>query len=86
VNFPSCSLEPSGGVRLLVANKNVPNMLSQILAVLADENLNVEDMVNRHRDGIAFNIIDLSAACISNSAMAQLSGIEGVVMTRQVCR
>lgn len=86
VNFPSCSLEPSGGVRLLVANKNVPNMLSQILAVLADENLNVEDMVNRHRDGIAFNIIDLSAACISDSAMGQLSGIEGVVMTRQVCR
>ncbi|MDF1566923.1 MAG: 3-phosphoglycerate dehydrogenase family protein [Spirochaetaceae bacterium] len=86
VNFPSCSLEPSGGVRLLVANRNVPNMLSQILAVLADENLNVEDMVNRHRDGIAYNIIDLSAACISVSAMSQLSGIEGVVMIRQICR
>lgn len=86
VNFPNCSLEHSGGVRLLVANKNVPNMLSQILAVLADENMNVEDMVNRHRDGIAYNIIDLSAACLSDSALSQLSSIDGVVMTRQICR
>lgn len=86
VNFPTCSLEASGGVRLLVANRNVPNMLSQILEVLADEGLNVDEMVNKHRDGIAYNIIDLSAGCISDSAMEKLSAIDGVIMTRQICR
>jgi D-3-phosphoglycerate dehydrogenase len=86
VNFPACSMERAGGVRLIVANKNVPNMLSQILAVLADEGLNIEDMVNKHRTGNAYNIIDLSAICISEDAMKQLGSIEGVVMTRQICR
>ena len=86
VNFPACSMERAGGVRLIVANKNVPNMLSQILAVLADEGLNIEDMVNKHRNGNAYNIIDLSANCISEDAMGQLGSIEGVVMTRQICR
>ncbi len=85
VNFPACSLDPSGGVRLLVANKNVPNMLSQILEVLADEGLNVEEMVNKHRNGVAYNIIDVSAACISDTAMEKLASIDGVIMTRQIC-
>ncbi len=86
VNFPNCSLETSGGVRLLVANNNVPKMLSQILEVLAVEGLNVEEMVNKHRDGVAYNIIDLSAGCISEKAMAKVSSIEGVIMTRQICQ
>lgn len=86
VNFPVCSMERTGGVRLILANRNVPNMLSQILTVLADEGLNVEDMVNKHRNGNAYNIIDLSASCISDDAIKQLNTIDGVVMTRQICR
>jgi D-3-phosphoglycerate dehydrogenase len=86
VNFPNCSLERTGGVRVLVANRNVPNMLSQILSVLAQDGLNVEDMVNRHRSSIAYNIIDLSAACVSEESMSRLKAIDGVVMTRQICR
>lgn len=85
VNFPACSLEPSGGVRLLVANRNIPNMLSQILEVLATEGLNVEEMVNKHRNGVAYNIIDVSAGCISDDAMTKLKAIDGVLMTRQIC-
>ncbi len=86
VNFPACSLEPAGGVRLIIANKNIPNMLSQILAVLEDEGLDYENMVNKHRNGIAYNIIDLSAPGISSEAMNKLGAINGVVMTRQICR
>ncbi len=84
VNFPECSIEPFNECRLLVANRNVPNMLSQILEILAQEGLNVEEMMNKHRDQIAYNIIDLSAPCVSESAMDRLRAIEGVVMTRQI--
>jgi len=85
VNFPNCSLEPSGGVRVLIANSNIPNMLSQILSVLAKEGLNVDDMVNRHRDGVAYTIIDLSANVLSNECVARLKSINGVLMARQIC-
>lgn len=86
VNFPSCSLESTGSVRLIIANKNVPNMLTQILSVLARENLNVEDMVNRHRGRIAYNIIELSTSRLSSDSMKQLDAIDGVIMIRQICR
>jgi len=86
VNFPSCFLESSGSARLIVANKNVPNMLSQILSVLAQEGLNVEDMVNRHQDRIAYNIIELSPPPLHPDFMRQLDTIDGVIMTRQICR
>jgi len=86
VNFPSCSLESNSSVRLTIANKNVPNMLTQILSVLAQENLNVEDMVNRHRDRIAYNIIELSTPRLSSDSMRQLDAIDGVIMIRQICR
>ena len=85
VNFPSCSLEPSGNSRLLVANKNIPNMLSQILEILADNGLNVEEMVNKHRNGIAYNIIDVTGSKISDEAIEKISAIEGVIMTRRIC-
>jgi len=86
VNFPSCSLESNSSVRLTIANKNVPNMLTQILSVLAQENLNVEDMVNRHRGRIAYNIIELSTPRLSSDSMRQLDAIDGVIMIRQICR
>ena len=59
-------------------------MLSQVLGVLAREGLNVEDMVNRHKESLAYNIIDLSAAAVSDKTMRQLSAVDGVVMTRQI--
>ena len=42
-DYPACSLEPAGGVRLILANRNIPSMLSQVLAVLTRESLNVEE-------------------------------------------
>ncbi|KGM38606.1 D-3-phosphoglycerate dehydrogenase [Olavius algarvensis spirochete endosymbiont] len=86
VNFPNCSLESTGSIRLIVVNKNVPNILSQILSVLAQEGLNVEDMVNRHQDQIAYNIIELSPPRLYPDSMKQLNAIDGVIITRQICR
>ena len=57
VNFPSLFLDravdANPGTRLAIANKNVPKMLGQILSVLADQNINVIDMLNKSRDEIA---------------------------------
>ncbi|MCK5249369.1 MAG: 3-phosphoglycerate dehydrogenase [Spirochaetaceae bacterium] len=84
VNFPACSLKPADGARLIIANKNNQNMLDRILAVLAGEGLDIVDMVNKHNNGIAYSIINLSASHISAETMKQLNAIEAVVMTRQI--
>jgi D-3-phosphoglycerate dehydrogenase len=82
VNFPNLSLDRVGnakkGTRLAISNRNVPKILGQILSVLADQNINVLDMLNKSRNDIAYNLIDLESAP-SESALATIAGIENVV-------
>ncbi|MCG8454059.1 MAG: 3-phosphoglycerate dehydrogenase family protein [Spirochaetales bacterium] len=84
VNFPACHLERNGGGRILVANKNIPNMLTQILGVLSARELNVENMTNRHRDSVAYNIIDVCVPEVDQDILDALKAIEGVLMVRHI--
>ena len=61
VNFPALSLEPTEGFRLAVTNKNVAGMLGQLMSILADRNINVIDMINKSREEVAYNLIDVAA-------------------------
>ncbi|HIA58984.1 MAG TPA: 3-phosphoglycerate dehydrogenase [Gammaproteobacteria bacterium] len=82
VNFPNLYLERDAdaaiGTRLAVCNKNVPTMLGQILSVLADQNINVVDMLNKSRDQIAYNLIDLESVP-SDDTIAAIAGIKDVI-------
>ena len=82
VNFPNLHLDRDGsaekGSRLAISNKNVPKMLGQILSVLADQNINVIDMLNKSRDEVAYNLIDLEATP-SDQAIAAIADIDDVI-------
>jgi D-3-phosphoglycerate dehydrogenase len=82
VNFPALTLDRAAnaeaGTRLAISNKNVPKMLGQILSVLADQNINVIDMLNKSRGEIAYNLIDLENPA-SASALAAIADIEDVI-------
>jgi D-3-phosphoglycerate dehydrogenase len=81
VNFPSVQLEPVEGYRLAVTNDNVPKILGSILAILADENINVLDMLNKSRDQIAYNLIDLASEP-APSVLKKMCNLEGVLNVR----
>lgn len=83
VNFPDCVMERSHRKRLLVANLNIPNMVGQITTVLAEEKINIADLLNRHRDEVAYNIIDIDGD-ISDLLMSKVRNIEGVIMARKI--
>ncbi|MBN2735967.1 MAG: phosphoglycerate dehydrogenase [Spirochaetales bacterium] len=83
VNFPECYLQPSGKVRLLIANKNIPNMVSQITSVLAGTGANISDMLNKHKGDFAYNIIDLDSK-ITQEQLDAIKIIPGVIMVRLV--
>ena len=78
VNFPSVLLERTEGYRIGLANKNVPKMLGQILSVLADNNLNIIDMLNKSRDAVAYNLIDIDTKP-SEDTLNALRNIQGVI-------
>lgn len=84
VNFPSLSLDRSNsGVRLAITNRNIPKMLSQLLAVLADANINVIDMLNKSRDDVAYNLIDVASEP-SAEFMQRMRAVDGVVNVRLI--
>jgi D-3-phosphoglycerate dehydrogenase len=86
VNFPDCELDSVGsGKRIVIANRNVPNMVGQISTTLASEKINIADMINRHKGDYAYNIIDIDDK-IPSTTIDKLKGIEGVIMVRQIDR
>lgn len=82
VNFPAAEMDRNGGSRILIANRNVPNMVSQISSVLAAEKLNIENMLNKKRDEMAYNIIDVDTTSVNESVIEKLMAIDGIFMVR----
>jgi D-3-phosphoglycerate dehydrogenase len=82
VNFPNLFLDRSADAesctRLAICNRNVPTILGQVLSVFADQNINVLDMLNKSRNDIAYNLIDLETPP-SKEALAAIAGIEDVI-------
>jgi len=63
VNFPKIGMERSpGSSRITFANDNVSGVLGRVLSILADNQVNVVDMVNKSRGELAFNIMDVERA------------------------
>ncbi|MGK2944642.1 MAG: phosphoglycerate dehydrogenase [Desulfuromonadales bacterium] len=81
VNFPTIAMERTGGYRLAFSNRNVPKMLNQVLSVLADREINVIDMINKSRDEVAYNLIDIESQP-SDDLIQALEAIDGVIKVR----
>jgi D-3-phosphoglycerate dehydrogenase / 2-oxoglutarate reductase len=84
VNFPSIEMPVNAGaVRLAIANQNIPNMVAQISAKLADAKLNIVSLLNKSREEIAFTLIDVNGE-VSPVLFNELSTIKGVVQVRVI--
>ncbi len=78
VNFPSASMPHTGDARICVMHTNTPNMLASISAVVAAENINIENMLNRSRGEFAYTIIEISGSVPENIA-DELKKVSGVI-------
>ena len=81
VNFPEANMPRNSAYRLTVANKNIPNMVGQITAILAAENLNIEDLLNKSLGSLAYTIVDVDKE-ISNDVLDKISDIDGILRLR----
>ena len=85
VNFPECHMEMSCDHRITIANRNIPNMVGQITAILAEEEINIADLLNRHKGEVAYNIIDIDSP-VSDRAIERMSSVEGVIFVRTISK
>ncbi len=83
VNFPSLALDRSGGVRLAITNRNIPGMLGQLLSLLANANINIIDLLNKSRDDIAYNLIDVASEP-GDALLEEMRSVVGVVNVRLI--
>ncbi len=83
VNFPECGLDRNGHTRLTVINKNIPAIIEQMTSVIAEANLNIDDMISKSKGDIAYNILDVEGE-INEGMLDRVRRIEGVVRVRRL--
>ncbi|MCL2785190.1 MAG: phosphoglycerate dehydrogenase [Propionibacteriaceae bacterium] len=82
VNFPNIDLPRNPQTaRLAIANSNVPNMVGQISALLAEAGLNIADLLNRSKGELAYTLVDVEGA-IPSELLTEIQSIPGVLSAR----
>lgn len=84
VNFPD-SLMPRAPstTRIVIANRNVPNMVGQISTCLAEARINIADLLNKSRGEFAYTLIDTDGP-VGTDILRTMRSIEGVLSARMV--
>ena len=83
VNFPNVYLPRSTKSRIAITNKNVPAMIGKIATTLGELDLNIADMTNVSRGGLAYNLIDIENS-VNKHALDKLSSIENIINVRLI--
>lgn len=83
VNFPNVALPQTGNPRVSIINHNVPNIIAQITTTLSREDINILDMINKSRDDIAYNLLDLDTAP-TDDVLKKLRSINGIIRVRKI--
>ena len=84
VNFPACDMGIcTKAGRIAILHRNIPNSLSQFTGVMAKDNINISDMLNRSKGAYAYTMLDLDSPA-SDEAVADLEQIEGVLRVRKI--
>lgn len=85
VNFPAVNAMPSAGTktRLVVINRDVPNMIANITKVLGDAGVNIQSFKNESNGKIGYNLVDLATE-VSADLVEKISKDENVLKVRVI--
>lgn len=83
VNLPNISMPKSGDHRICIIHKNIPNMLTAITTIVAKDNVNIENLLNKSRGEIAYTMLDVNE-CDMATVENHLKEIDGVVRVRVI--
>ena len=83
VNFPACDMGVRDKTRITILHRNIPNMIGQFTALLAKDNVNIDDMTNKSRGSYAYTMIDVDND-VAEDVVKGLEMIEGVLKVRVI--
>ena len=83
VNFPACDMGVRDKTRITILHRNIPNMIGQFTALLAKDNVNIDDMTNKSRGSYAYTMINVDND-VAEDVVKGLEMIEGVLKVRVI--
>ena len=86
VNFGAVDLGPiAADGRIAVFHKNVQGMIGSITQVLAETDLNIENMANKSRGDNAYTLLEVSGT-LDDAIVERISGLENVYRVRVITK
>ena len=83
VNYPAVSLTSGEKHRITIMHKNISGIVSKITSGLANEDVNIDNMVNKSKGEYAYTVID-SDTKASPEAIEALKKINGIIRIRVI--
>ena len=84
VNFPEAVMARQEGThRLVIVNRNVPNMVGQVSTIVARRGQNIANLLNKSRGELAVTLVDVEGG-ISAEVLDELRAIDGVMSARGI--
>jgi D-3-phosphoglycerate dehydrogenase len=71
----------AGEERLAITHRNIPNMVRQITKEIAEEGVNIVDMLNKSRGDFAYTLIDIEKE-IPKTVIENINQVEGILKVR----
>ena len=82
VNYPNCEMGLRGEyTRITIMHRNVPNMIGQFSAILAEDGINIANMTNKSKGAYAYTMIDVENE-ITSEILADIQGVNDVLRVR----
>lgn len=81
VNMPDVYLERSGKKRICLIHKNIPGMLTNIMPIFSNDNINIENMTNKSRGEYAYSVFDVNSE-VDQEAIDELNALQGMIRVR----
>lgn len=84
VNYPNCEMGLRGEhTRITIMHRNVPNMIGQFSAILAEDGINIANMTNKSKGAYAYTIIDVENE-ITPDILADIQAVNDVLRVRVI--
>jgi D-3-phosphoglycerate dehydrogenase len=83
VNLPRCRMDRMAPNRIVVINRNIPNMIGQITTILASSNINIISLMNHHREDYGYNIVDTEHE-IPLEPLDKIKNVDGIIRVRGI--
>lgn len=84
VNYPNCDMGPRGeNTRITIMHRNVPNMISQFSAILAEDGVNIANMTNKSKGAYAYTMIDVENE-ITPEVVSDIQHVNDILRVRVI--